>query len=174
MDMEISLFTKPEELLEWVEKHNNSVGMDLDGAAILMEYLEGHDYAIGVNANEELVRKDIAEEGGEIELYSIDDLIDCVCEWNYELILEADMRRNNPCDFIDFSNEQSRYDKYKRDEAVLDAMFDRTTHGKKCEELGRMLAEAFVERLNHSSDMEKEATTIAKEIKSYSTGNRGR
>ena len=174
MDMEVSLFTKPEELLSWVEKQNNSVGMDLQGAGILMEYLEGHDYAIGVNANEELVRKDIAKEGGEIELYSIDDLIDCVCEWNYELILEADMRRNNPSDFIDFSKEQNRYDKYKRDEAVLDAMFDRTKHGKQCEELGRMLAEAFVERLNHSSDMEKEAITIAKEIKAYSTGNRGR
>ena len=37
--------------------------------------------------------RDVAEENGEIEPYPIDDVIDIVCEWNYELILDAEAHR---------------------------------------------------------------------------------
>ena len=43
-----------------------------------------------------MYRQDIAEENGEIEPYSIDDVIDIVCEWNYELILDAEAHRSDP------------------------------------------------------------------------------
>ena len=43
--------------------------------------------------------RDVAEENGEIEPYPIDDVIDIVCEWNYELILDAEAHRSDPKDF---------------------------------------------------------------------------
>lgn len=49
--------------------------------------MEGHDYAIGIDSDGKMYRQDVAEENGEIEPYPIDDVIDTVCEWNYELIL---------------------------------------------------------------------------------------
>ena len=51
--------------------------------------MEGHDYAIGIDSDGKMYRQDVAEENGEIEPYPIDDVIDTVCEWNYELILDA-------------------------------------------------------------------------------------
>ena len=68
----------------------------IEDAAILLNYMEGHDYAIGIDSDGKMYRQDVAEENGEIEPYSIDDVIDTVCEWNYELILDADAHRNDP------------------------------------------------------------------------------
>ena len=57
----------------------------------------------------------MAEENGEIEPYPIDDVIDTVCEWNYELILDADAHRNDPKDFKDYSAvSYTHLDVYKR------------------------------------------------------------
>lgn len=174
MSLEISLFTEPGELITWLKEHEPNVNLSPVEAGILLDYLEGHDFAIGTDGTGNLFRKDIAEEQGDTEAYSIDDVINCVCEWNYELILDADMKRNNPKDFIDFSNEQSRYQKLKTDEMLLDKMFDRTKYGKDCEEMGKKLAEEFIANLARSKDVSACVETISKEIKTYGTGNRGR
>ncbi len=73
-----------------------------------------------------MYRQDVAEENGEIEPYPIDDVIDTVCEWNYELILDADAHRNDPKDFKDYSEYQDKYDSLKADEKRLDRLFEKT------------------------------------------------
>ena len=46
----------------------------------------------GIDSDGKMYRQDIAEENGEIEPYLIDDVIDIVCEWNYELMWCRDFR----------------------------------------------------------------------------------
>lgn len=174
MSLEISQLTEPGELVKWLKENEPNVNLSPVEAGILLDYLEGHDFAIGTDGTGRLFRQDIAEEQGDIEEYTIEDVINDVCEWNYELILDADMKRNNPKDFIDFSNEQSRYQKLKTDEMLLDKMFDRTSYGKSCEEKAKELAEKFIASLSQSKDVFACVETISGEIKAYSTGNRGR
>ncbi len=64
-----------------------------------------------------MYRQDVAEENGEIEPYPIDDVIDTVCEWNYELILHAEAHRKMiRKDFQEYSEFQEKYDSLKADE----------------------------------------------------------
>ena len=103
-----------EELKDYQEKFNTGFHLTDKEAEVMLGYMEGHDYLLG-EIQGKLYRGDLAEVVGMIcwEDFSMDDVIDLVCEWNYELILEADALRNNPRDLIDFSKMQSRYDSLK-------------------------------------------------------------
>ena len=121
-----------------------------------------------------MYRQDVAEENGEIEPYPIDDVIDTVCEWNYELILDADAHRNDPKDFKDYSEFQDKYDSLKADEKRLDRLFEKTCYAKEIDEMAAALVESFISHLSSRDDLEKAAVTVAEGIKGYSTGKRGR
>ena len=97
MDAEVTLFTKPEELIAWADTFDILLNPSIEDAAILLNYMEGHDYAIGIDSDGKMYRQDVAEENGEIEPYPIDDVIDTVCEWNYELILDASFLKETLC-----------------------------------------------------------------------------
>ena len=84
MDKELTIIAEPEELIAWADTFDILLNPSIEDAAILLNYMEGHDYAIGIDSDGKMYRQDIAEENGEIEPYSIDDVIDIVCEWNYE------------------------------------------------------------------------------------------
>ena len=46
--------------------------LELEDAALLLNYMEGHDYAIGTDAEGKMYRQDMAEENGEIEPFPIE------------------------------------------------------------------------------------------------------
>ena len=174
MDMEITLFSKPEELIAWADTFDILLNPSIEDAAILLNYMEGHDYAIGIDSDGKMYRQDIAEENGEIELYPIDDVIDTVCEWNYELILDADAHRADPKDFQDYSEYQKKYESLKADEKRLDRLFDKTCYGKEIIEVATKLADRVISQLSNKEKLEKAAVTVAEGVKEYSTGKRGR
>ncbi len=58
----------------------------------------------GIDSDGKMYRQDVAEENGEIEPYPIDDVIDKVCEWNYDLILHAEAKKNDPKNFRNIAN----------------------------------------------------------------------
>lgn len=58
------------------------MNLSKEDVQILLNYMEGHDYAIGI-WEDHMIRKDLSEEGGEVVEYTIDEVIDTVCEWNY-------------------------------------------------------------------------------------------
>ena len=66
-----------------------------------------------VTKRKKLFDVDYIDDNGEIEPYPIDDVIDTVCEWNYERILDADAHRNDSKDFKDYSEFQDKYDSWK-------------------------------------------------------------
>ena len=82
MDKEAVLFTKPEELIEYLDENDLLMDLSSKDSEILLNYMEAHGYSLG-ELDGKLVRVDIGEEHGEVMEYSIDDAIDVVCEWNY-------------------------------------------------------------------------------------------
>ncbi len=173
MDAEVTLFSKPEELIAWADTFDILLNPSIEDAAILLNYMEGHDYAIGIDSDGKMYRQDVAEENDEIEPYPIDDVIDTVCEWNYELILDADAHRNDPKDFKDYSEFQDKYDSLKADEKRLDRLFDKTSYGKELIEVATELADRVIAQLGNK-ELEKAAVTVAEGVREYSTGKRGR
>ena len=127
-----------------------------------------------VTKRKKLFDVDYIDDNGEIEPYPIDDVIDTVCEWNYELILDADVHRNDPKDFKDYSEFQDKYDSLKADERRLDRLFEKTCYAKEIDEMAAALVESFISHLSSRDDLEKAAVTVAEGIKDYSTGKRGR
>ena len=96
MQQEMKLFSEPEELVEWLDENDLLMWLEVEDSQILLNYMEAQDYGIGIDADNNMVRVDIAEENGEVERYSIDELISNVCELNYELILETRECMNSP------------------------------------------------------------------------------
>ena len=88
MAEDMAAFENPEDLCKWLEIKNSDVRLEKHEASLIFHYMEGHDYRLGFDGGK-LLRQDVAEENGEIIPYSIDDVIDVVCEWNYELIQDA-------------------------------------------------------------------------------------
>ena len=76
MDRKITLFSEPEELVAWAEVYDKQLSPSIEDAEILLNYMEGHDYAIGTDAEGKMYRQDMAVENGEIEPFPIDDVID--------------------------------------------------------------------------------------------------
>lgn len=124
------LFSKPEELIEWLDNYDILLNLTNKEAGILLSYMETHGYGIGAKG-EELVRVDKSNFDLLSEPFSIDDVIDTVFEWNYELKLEADNARRNPMDFKDFCEKQSLYEQLANEEKAIEKMFDRTVYGRK-------------------------------------------
>lgn len=126
-----------------------------------------------VTKRKKLFDVDYIDDNGEIEPYPIDDVIDIVCEWNYELILDAEAHRSDPKDFNDYNEYQSKYESLKADEKRLDRLFDKTSYGKELIEVATELADRVIAQLGNK-ELEKAAVTVAEGVREYSTGKRGR
>lgn len=173
MGKEVKLFTEPDELLSWLADNDILMNLSKEDGQILLNYMEGHNFAIGIQ-EDHMIRKDLSVEDEEVVEYTIDEVIDTVCEWNYELIRDADKKRHHPKDFINFSNEQNRYESLKRDEFRLDRMFEKTVYAKEIETLAVKLADEFISNLNQGKDLEKSVEAVSEEVRRYSTDKRGR
>ena len=169
MDREVKLLTEPAELLAWVASCVPEFRMNREGAEILLNYMEGHDYRVGIDTEGNMVRVDVADTNNVVEAYSLDDLIDDVSEWNYELMADADMKRKNPENFIDFANEQARYEKLIEEEALLDPLFDQTLYGKHLDELAVELATMLIAGIEAEEEIECAVGIVAEQIRNCST-----
>lgn len=170
-----------EELKDYQEKFNTGFHLTDKESEVMLGYMEGHDYVLGENQGK-LYRGDLAEVVGMIcwEEFSMDDVIDLVCEWNYELILEAVALRNSSTDLIDFSKMQSRYDSLKVEEIIMDKLFQQTKYAKEVEELAKKLADEFIMNMNtgqkamETKVLEDAIVSVNEQIHQYGSRGRGR
>ena len=165
MTREIELITTPQELQKWISDSDVQMKFSNDDLEILLGYLEGHGYALAKDANNQLVKVDMESDEMEVDEYTLDEAIDQACDWNYSLILEADENRNNPKNMIDFANEQSRYEKYKQDEEILDKMFEQTKYMPPIEALARKIATEVLE--TYELGVEKVVQTVTEQIRGF-------
>ena len=173
-DVSITEISQPEALLSFIRESDISIVMTDKEAEMLLGYMEGHDYVVGF-AEGRLYRGDMDDVPGEIvwDDFSVDDLIDAVCEWNYELILDMDAARQDPTDMVDFANKQSKYESLKREEAILDKLFDQTKYRAGIEKLAEELADHFIANLKKNG-VEQSVSTLVSEIKQPTIGGRSR
>ncbi len=173
-DVNITEIRQPEELVAFLQQNDIPIVMTDKEAELLLGYLEGHDYVVGFSAGQ-LFRGDLDEVPGEIvwDDYTVDDLIDAVCEWNYELILDMDAERQNPKDMIDFNNKQSKYEILKAEETVLDKLFDQTKYKAGIERLAEELANQFIRNLN-SKGLDSSVETLVSGIREPVMGGKAR
>jgi hypothetical protein len=174
-DVSITEIRQPEELLAFIKENAISIVMTDKEAEMLLGYMEGHDYVVGF-AEGRLYRGDLDDVPGEIvwdDDFSVDDLIDTVCEWNYELILDMDADRQNPKDMVDFSNKQSKYESLKQEEAILDKLFDQTKYRTGIEKLAEELANQFIQNLNQKG-LDNSVKELVSDIRQPNVVGRGR
>lgn len=144
MDEKMHFMTEPEELLNWMKEHEEFKVMNKEDAQILLNYMEGHDYRLGTDKDGSLVRVDINTDEYEAEQYSLDDVIDIVCEWNDELIRYTSQELNELSQGQDKSSLEVKLASLKQDEIRLDKMFEQTKYPAEIEALAVQLADAFI------------------------------
>ena len=142
-------------LISFMEGHGISFQMNEQEADLLCGYMDGHGYVIG-QKDGQLCRGNLCEETDRTvwEETTIDDLVDSVSEWNYELLKEAEADMEKAESSIDYKNNHSRYEKLCADEAVLDAMFDRTKYGEQIEHIAEILAGQLIQNLQSKGDID--------------------
>ena len=130
-DIEIS---EPKQLQLWLGYHRPDLKISEQDIGILLGYFEGHDYGLVIR-DDVLMRKDLAEENGEIEPYDMDDVIDIVCEWNYELLYEEAERMEHAKNFIDYCECRVRHDSLQKDALSLTTLFEQTRYGRQTKQV---------------------------------------
>lgn len=161
MNKDVVRINQPGELIKWLSQHDNDLMLSEQEADLLLGYIEGHDYQLATQGDK-LYRVDLQETEGKEELvdYPIEDVVDIVCEWNYEMIQCADEERNKAVDEQDSIEAESRYEKLLEDEEQLDCIFDRTRYGQDLNNLAVLLAEEAIRHIREEGGIEKAATTI--------------
>lgn len=170
MTREVELIATPEGLMQWMVEQGVFMDLHKSDLQLLLDYLEKNEYALGLNVDRKLVRVNLAPEKDAVTEYSLDELVDQVCDWNYALILEADLKRQNHKGMDDFYEKQKVYETYKRDETLLDRMFDQTKYAKRIDELAWEIARDILSQYGISTEKtetkisEKDAEKIAGQI----------
>lgn len=161
MNKDVVRISQPGELIKWLSEHDNDLMLSEQEADLLLGYIEGHDYQLATQGDK-LYRVDLQAAEGEEKLvdYPIEDVVDIVCEWNYEMIQCADEERNKAVDEKDSIEVESRYEKLLEDEERLDCIFDRTKYGQRLNDLAIMLAEEAIRHIKEEGGIEKATTTI--------------
>ena len=147
MDKKVHYITEPEEVLSWMKEHEDFKKMNSDDAQILLNYFEGHDYRLGTDKEGNLYRVDVNAEDEEIVPYDMDEVIDLVCEWNYELIeCTVDELKDMP-EGPEKNQLEIKIASLKEDEERLDALFDQTKYSGEIEVLAQSIATSMLERM---------------------------
>ena len=108
-------------LVSWCKSIGSEVKLQRKGAGIIMDYLSENGKKLSSSSEGKLFFSDHAMS----EPTTIDDVVDLVCEWNYEKLSDIRDKKENPDDFIDFLNgEPDRYgqviDNFYNDNSKID------------------------------------------------------
>lgn len=182
VEKEIKVISGGRELVQFLKSTDDPIQLSESEADLLLGYIEGHDYALGV-MDGVLYRGDLCYRQGELhwedEPYPIDDVIDAVCEWNYELSSEYGLSDEEEKVYRDPGFEpESPYDERIAslfdDEKILDALYEKTKYGRQMNEVAESIAATLIAAVQKSDNIDKVVTNVAEEIRSYGSGGRSR
>ena len=141
-------FSDAKELVQFMGVCDTPFELTETEADKLLGYMSGHDFLLGEKEGK-LFRGDLCYQQEKIRWTqdSIDDVINEVTEWNYEMLKQAQAEMENPRDFIDFANKKASADTLAEDYEILDKLFDRTKYGVEIEALAVTLADEFIQNL---------------------------
>lgn len=174
--MEVDEISTPEQLMEYAAKSESGIDMTSVGAQLLIDYMEGHGYVLGIHENQ-LVRGDTCDvpDGITWEEYSLEDTIDVVCEWNYELILETEAKLSDSDIYVRTAGMEDHLADLKKEEILLDRLFDQTRYSKEIDKLAAKLADEVISIMSENKERLTDAVhDVVKEIHQVSGGGRSR
>lgn len=131
---------KPEQLIKWLEEEDMLFSMSLKEAGTMLGYLEGSGYGLETEMGV-LFLCDNVEDAR--EKTGIDEVLDMVCEKNYELIEQTTVKISKAGMGEDTREEEAYLASLMEDETVLDHVFERTRYQK---ETGHLLQETAGDR----------------------------
>ena len=165
-------------LADFLKRTKSGITLTDKEAELLLGYFEGHGYLLG-ELDGTLYRGDLSNIHGETvwekEEYPMDDVIDAVCEWNYELMSEEEENMENP--FLTDKEEEDGRERLaglKEDEKILDRLFDLTKYGKKLEETAQRLADTLLMAVAKSDNIDQAVAVVGEQIRQYGNGGRSR
>lgn len=88
------------ELLITINILQSEIRLSEEDAKVILGYMQGHDFMLVLDVGQ-LVRVDISEEQGSKVPYTMDEVIDLVCEWKYEQLEKAREAVENPKNFAE-------------------------------------------------------------------------
>lgn len=162
---EPEMFSAAAELVEFMDTNDMLFHLSEQEAEVLLSYLNGNDFILGQKEGK-LFRGNLDYAQGETRWQedTIDDVVDSVCQWNYDLVQRAREETEHPRDFIDFTNKKNRLDTLVDEEKILDTMFDRTKYGKEVEEMAIKLVEEFLINMRSKGGMESAIAKMTEAI----------
>lgn len=129
--------------------------MTAEEADVLLGYVEGHGYALA-GKDGRLYRGDICgqPEKTSWEEYDIEDLVDDANEWIFEMMQDSERLMDELESYDDYQLVSESYEAMRRDEKVLDGLFDRTKYGKELEDMALCIADGIISSLSAGKDID--------------------
>ena len=126
---ETMMIDTEEGLMTWCKSTGSEVRLQSRGAKIILDYLSGHPEGELFIIDENMTEKT-----------TLDDVVDLVCEWNYEALSDARERKENPNDFLDYCRSCSLEQTLEEHKFILDRIFKQTVYGKDVQTIAHKLA----------------------------------
>lgn len=146
MNREDKYITSPEEMLGWMKEHEEFKEMNRDDVKLLLRYLDENNYKLTTDKEGDYFKAYVGTgKTHEIRL-TLDELIDIVCELNYEQI-EEKIEQLKIADKSESTEIEAKLAKLKQEEKQLDKMFEQTCYAADLNKLAHKLAEAILERM---------------------------
>ncbi|HCJ08634.1 MAG TPA: hypothetical protein DHV96_09835 [Lachnospiraceae bacterium] len=132
-------------LLTYLKTVGSSVKIQRKGAEILLADLSEHNVQLYTDKEANLYMK-IAEK--EAEQTTIDDVVDLVCEYNYEEIYETEEKVISESDFVSRCKLEKKLEDLKREKQILDKIFYHTKYGRKVGVVADRICAGLCEKFN--------------------------
>lgn len=160
------LITEARKLIDWLDENDILMNLSESDVALLMNYMEGHGYRIGLR-EDGLIKYEMNAGAEQVATITIDDVIDMVCEWNYEMLQIATENLKNSVGMSEYLQRKEYYNALRTDEKELDRMFDQTCYGRQIYSLTEKLAEEVVQHLQKTGNLDQAALVVSDAIKNY-------
>ncbi len=134
-----------DDLVTYCKSVNSPVKMNKKCAGIILANCDARDIKLFTDLEGQIYQE--GAEGQEI-VTTLDDVIDMVCEWNYE---DIDAARNTlKCtdDYIGKCKVNSLIEKLEKEARTLNFIFYQTKYGRNVEKLADRIAKDVMEQLN--------------------------
>lgn len=166
MEKDRQLVTEAKQLTDWLDENDILMNLSESDIILLMNYMEGHGYQIGIGTDG-LIKINLSSGTYQDEAITIDDMIDSVCEWNYEMLQYAKENLKNAVGMTEYLQRKEYYNGLRSDEKALDRMFEQTCYGKEIYSLAEQLAEETIQHLQKTGNLDKVAMVVSDAIKGY-------
>ena len=114
-------------LSDWNKRCGNSPRLSASEAGLVFGHIVAHEINLLTDENDNLYWK---EAGGDQIQILLDDVIDQVCDWNYQDIRDMKALSMNSESFVQFCQYDDKLKELKQQEKILNKLYEDTVYGK--------------------------------------------